>query len=92
LLGSLDFSQGLFGVVLWHLQDQTLTFSELKKVIVTISERVLIRELRELEEAGIITRKVYAQVPARVEYSLSEFGKSISGLMSEISKFGEVYS
>ena len=80
------------GVVLWYLQDQTLRFSELKKCIVTISEKVLIRELRELEEAGIITRKVYAQVPPRVEYTLSEFGKSITSLMREISKFGEVYA
>ncbi len=79
------------GVVIWYLQDQTLRFSELKKRIVTISEKVLIRELRELEDSGIITRNVYAQVPPRVEYSLSEFGKSITTLMSEISKFGEVY-
>jgi DNA-binding HxlR family transcriptional regulator len=79
------------GVVIWYLQDQTLRFSELKKRIVTISEKVLIRELRELEQAGLITRNVYAEVPPRVEYSLSEFGKSITTLMGEISKFGEVY-
>jgi len=80
------------GVVLWYLQDHPLRFSELKKRIVTISEKVLIRELRELEKAGIITRKVYAQVPPKVEYSLSEFGKSVTTLMGEISKFGEVYA
>ena len=80
------------GVVIWYLQEQTLRFSELKKCIITISEKALIRELRELEQAGIVTRTVYAQVPPRVEYSLSEFGRGISSLISEISKFGEVYA
>jgi DNA-binding HxlR family transcriptional regulator len=92
LLGPLDFRQGLFGVVLWYLQDQTLRFSELNKVIVTIYEKVLIRELREIEEAGIITRKVYAEVLFRLESSLTEFGKSITTLMSKIGKFGELYA
>lgn len=80
------------GVILWYLQAVTLRFSELKGVITTISEKVLIRELRQLEAAGLITRTVYPQVPPRVEYALSEFGQTLLPLLRSISAFGETYA
>jgi DNA-binding HxlR family transcriptional regulator len=80
------------GVILWYLQEETLRFSKLKGVITTISEKVLIRELRQLEAAGLITRTVYPEVPPRVEYALSEFGQTLFPLLESISAFGEVYA
>ncbi len=80
------------GVILWYLQAETLRFSALKGVITTISEKVLIRELRQLEAAGLITRTVYPQVPPRVEYALSEFGQALLPLLESISAFGETYA
>jgi DNA-binding HxlR family transcriptional regulator len=80
------------GVILWYLQDTTLRFTELKKCIVTISEKVLIRELRELEKAGLVIRKVYPEVPPKVEYCLSEFGKTLAPVLNAVSKFGISYA
>ena len=80
------------GVILWYLQGDTLRFTELKKCIVTISEKVLIRELRELEKAGLVIRKIYPEVPPKVEYCLSEFGKTLAPLLSAVSEFGMSYA
>jgi len=80
------------GVILWYLQGDTLRFTELKKRIVTISEKVLIRELRELEKAGLVTRKIYPEVPPKVEYSLSELSTTLAPLLSAVSEFGMSYA
>ena len=80
------------GVILWYLQGETLRFTELKKCIVAISEKVLIRELRELEKAGLVTRRIYPEVPPKVEYCLSEFGKTLAPVLSAISEFGMSYA
>ena len=69
-----------------------MRFSAIKQRITTISEKVLIRELRALEAAGLVNRKVYPEVPPKVEYSLSEFGKTLHPLMQHISQFGETYA
>jgi DNA-binding HxlR family transcriptional regulator len=74
------------------LQEGPLRFSALKQRITTVSEKVLIRELRALEAAGLVTRKVYPEVPPKVEYRLSEFGKTLQPLMQHISEFGETYA
>ena len=80
------------GVILWYLQDDILRFTELRKRIVTISEKVLSRELRELEKAGLITRKIYPEVPPKVEYALSEFGQTLAPLLTAVSEFGLSYA
>ncbi|WP_310395638.1 helix-turn-helix domain-containing protein [Hymenobacter sp.] len=80
------------GVILWYLQGDTLRFTELKKQIVTISEKVLIRELRELEKAGLVIRKIYPEVPPKVEYCLSEFGETLAPVLSAVSGFGMSYA
>ncbi len=80
------------GVILWYLAGRTLRFGELKKYIVTISERVLTRELRELEAAGLISRVVYAEVPPKVEYSLSDYGQTLLPLLHTVSEFGMDYA
>ncbi len=80
------------GVIIWYLLEGSLRFSELKQKITTVSEKVLIRELRALEKARLVTRTVYPQVPPRVEYALSEFGQTLRPLVEYISAFGETYS
>ena len=79
-------------VILWYLANGTLRFHELKKEITTISERVLTRELRQLEKHHLIRRQVYPEVPPRVEYTLTDFGKGIIPLLNHISRFGEDYA
>lgn len=78
--------------ILWYLKGRTLRYGELKKMLVTISEKVLINELKALEQRGLITRKVYNVVPPRVEYSLSAYGKSVIPIIDLISKWGETHS
>ncbi len=77
------------GVVLFHLLDGTLRFNELRKRLSGITQRMLTRQLRELEESEIILRKVYAQVPPRVEYSLSPKGESLKPVIRSLQLWGE---
>ncbi len=63
-------------------------FSEMKKTLPTISERTIAKQLDELEKDGIITRKVFAEVPPRVEYYLTEYGESLYPIVSEMRKWG----
>jgi DNA-binding HxlR family transcriptional regulator len=65
-----------------------MRFGEIKKHIPQITEKMLSIQLKALEEDGIIKRDVYAEVPLRVEYSLTEFGKSLIPLLEAISKWG----
>jgi DNA-binding HxlR family transcriptional regulator len=78
--------------ILWYLKGKTLRYSELKKMLVTISEKVLIKELKSLEQLGLVTRKVYREVPPKVEYALSAYGKSVIPIVDLISKWGENHS
>ena len=66
-------------VIIFHLFDRsTLRFSELERTIPGVSQKMLIQQLRELERDGIVTRKIYPQVPPKVEYSLTKWGKAMS--------------
>src|SRR5437660_3177283 len=65
------------GLVLYHLLSGTKRFNELNRLIPSASIRMLTLQLRELEEDGVINRKVYPQVPPKVEYSLTDFGKEL---------------
>ncbi len=78
--------------ILWYLIENTRRYSELKRLLVTISERMLIKELKALEKHGLIERKAYPVVPPKVEYSLSEAGKSLIPLVQLISRWGEEFS
>ena len=79
------------GVVLYHLLERTYRFGELKKVMPGITQRMLTKQLRELETDGIIHRKVYAQVPPKVEYSLTECGKSLKGIIMMMRDWGRTH-
>lgn len=63
-------------------------FSEMNKTLPTISERMIAKQLNELETDGIITRKVFAEVPLRVEYYLTEYGESLYPIVNEMRKWG----
>lgn len=75
-------------LILDQLKDGKLRFSELKKSIRGITERMLTLQLRELEKEGLITRTVHAQVPPRVDYGLTEITRELIPLWGELSKWG----
>ncbi|HNP53179.1 MAG TPA: helix-turn-helix domain-containing protein [Ferruginibacter sp.] len=74
--------------ILWRLKDQTMRYGELRKDIPHISDKMLTTQLRELEADGYIVRKVYAVVPPKTEYSLTEQGKEIIQLITSIRNYG----
>jgi DNA-binding HxlR family transcriptional regulator len=76
------------GVILYHLES-TKRFSELHREVSNITQRMLTKQLRELEQDGIIQRTVYAEVPPRVEYNLTEFGKTLKPILDELEKWGK---
>ncbi len=66
-------------------------FGELKRSVKGITQSMLTQQLRELEEDGLISRKIYAEIPPRVEYTLTEFGLTLSPIMQSMAKWGEEY-
>ena len=78
-------------LILRDLMNSTLRFGELKKSIGTVSQKVLTAQLRDMEESGLLTRKVYAEVPPRVEYTLTELGYSLKPVLDSLWSWGEEY-
>ena len=78
-------------LIIRDLLDGTKRFSELKKSINNISQKVLTSNLRELEENNLLTRKVYPEVPPRVEYTLTDIGYSLKTLLDDMDKWGTWY-
>ncbi|GAN61467.1 putative HTH-type transcriptional regulator YdeP [Acetobacter cibinongensis] len=77
------------GVFLFHLLDGTMRYNEFSKLAVGASPRLIVKQLRELEEDGLIERKVYAVVPPKVEYSLTSEGKSLKPILKSLSGWGD---
>ena len=76
-------------VILFHLIDGTLRYNELRKEMPTVTERTLSLQLKTLEEDGIVKRKVYtSKPPLKVEYSLTDFGKTLIPLIKSIADWG----
>lgn len=76
-------------LIIWQLVEEgTLRNNELHKRIPEASQKMLVQQLRELEEDGIIERKVYSQVPPKVEYSITEYGKQTFPLLVQMYKWG----
>ena len=78
-------------LILWNLMNGTMRFGELKKSIGTVSQKVLTAQLRDMEEKGLLTRKVYADVPPRVEYTLTETGYSLKPVLDAMWAWGSDY-
>ncbi len=76
-------------VILFHLLAGTLRFNEIRRHVQNVTPRTLTNQLRELEEDGLITRKVYAQVPPKVEYSLSPLGRSMEPVLLALKIWGD---
>lgn len=78
-------------LILRDLITGTKRFGELKKSIGSVSQKVLTAQLRDMEESGLVSRKVYAEVPPRVEYSLTELGQSLKPILDAMQNWGEGY-
>ena len=78
-------------LILRDLMEGTKRFGELRKSVSGISQKVLTSNLRAMEEGGIVTRKIYAEVPPRVEYSLTETGKSLQPVLDSMTNWGTMY-
>ena len=78
-------------LILWHLSGGTLRFSQLQKLITSATPRMLTLQLRELENQNLIHRQVYAEVPPRVEYSMTELGKSLMPILTAMRDWGAAY-
>ena len=78
-------------LILRDLMDGTKRFGELKKSVGKVSQKVLTANLREMESSGLLTRKVYAEVPPKVEYTLTELGKSLDIVLDALDTWGTEY-
>lgn len=78
-------------LILWHLKDQTRRFGELKRLMPEITEKMLIQQLRELESDSIVNRTVYLEVPPKVEYSFTDYGRSLEPVLHVLCDWGEAH-
>ena len=78
-------------LILRDLMTGTKRFGELKKSVGNVSQKVLTAQLRAMEASGLVNRKVYAEVPPRVEYSLTELGKSLKPILDSMCAWGKAY-
>ena len=76
-------------IIIHHLIPETRRFSELRRLIPQITQRMLTSQLRELEKHGVVHREIYPQVPPKVEYSLTELGKSLESILWVMHEWGE---
>jgi len=77
-------------VILWHLtNDKVMRYGEIKRSLSGITHKMLSQQLKELEANGLIHREEYPQVPPKVEYSLTELGKSLLPVLQSMSEWGE---
>ncbi len=79
------------GVILYHLLDGTLRFNELGRRLKTVTQRMLTKQLRELEADGLISRTIFAVVPPRVDYCLTERGRSLEPVIMAMKRWGDEY-
>jgi DNA-binding HxlR family transcriptional regulator len=78
-------------LLLWHLSQRILRFNEIGRIFPDISTKMLTQQLRDMEEDGLILRKVYPQVPPKVEYDLTEFGRSLIPVLMAMQEWGTAY-
>jgi DNA-binding HxlR family transcriptional regulator len=79
-------------LIVWHLGENTLRFSDLKRTMPGITQKMLTQQLRELERDGLVHRFVYAEVPPKVEYSLTKAGKTLLPLLTSLYQWGVNYA
>lgn len=79
-------------VLLWELRDGAVRFGDLKRRVEGITEKMLIQQLRELEQDQLVIRQLFHEVPLRVEYSLTEWGVSLNTALSDLADWGERFA
>jgi len=75
-------------IILYTIREETKRFGEIKKLIPTITQKMLTQQLRELEKDRIVNRKVYPVVPPKVEYSLTEYGLTLTPILNAMAAWG----
>ena len=78
-------------IILFRVMEETRRFNELRKLLPNITQRTLTNQLRELERDGLLERKVYAEVPPKVEYSISEFGATLAPVLASLKDWAETH-
>lgn len=78
-------------LVLWHLRSKTLRFSQLQRRLARVTQKMLTQQLRDLERDGLVHRQVYAEVPPRVEYSLTDLGRSVIPILDLMCDWGHEF-
>lgn len=78
-------------LILFHLLDDKKRFMELTRLMPRATHRMLTLQLRELEADGVVARRIFAEVPPRVEYSLTDFGRTLAPLLGSLREWGELY-
>ncbi|MEM7030049.1 MAG: helix-turn-helix domain-containing protein [Chloroflexota bacterium] len=80
------------GIIMYHLmKSTTIRFNELQRMLPGATPRMLTKQLRELEQDGVIHREIYPQVPPKVEYSLTDFGQSLTPILTQMETWGLHY-
>jgi DNA-binding HxlR family transcriptional regulator len=78
-------------IILWIIRDGKKRFGEIKKLIPSITQKMLTQQLRELEKDGIIHREVHPVVPPKVEYSLTDYGRTLTPVLNALAAWGETH-
>ena len=79
------------GTILFHLLGGTKRFNELRRLVPKVTQRMLTLQLREMEEDNLVNRKIYQQIPPRVDYSLTDFGRSLEPILLMMRDWGSEY-
>ncbi|MBD8876014.1 winged helix-turn-helix transcriptional regulator [Roseibium polysiphoniae] len=79
------------GVILYHLLEGTMRFNEIRNKLPSVTQRMLTNQLRSLETDGLIERKVYPVIPPKVEYSLTERGRSLEPVIRALKDWGDAH-
>ena len=93
VVNTLDIIGGKWKVlILYYLYGETRRFNELQRLLADVTQRMLTLQLRELEHDGIVHREVYPQVPPKVEYALTAFGRTLMPVIEAMHRWGEQYA
>lgn len=79
-------------LLLWNLSNNTLRFSEIMRLMPGVTQKMITQQLRELEEDGLVNRKVYPVVPPKVEYSITDYGKTLSSVLQAMAEWGDKHA